>query len=125
MKLPFILWFLTGPFQTPADITGARDLRANVAFRNGSVVPADGALEHCDGVAGAVPARYAAAYPTAAQALETYEAALTAAAAKVGGTAPTAAPAPEPEPAPAPVGGEKPATPKAADAAKAGWKPNV
>lgn len=65
-----ILFFVAGVAPSAKDYAAAEKLGANVSFRNANAVPAEGALEQCDGVAGAVPARYAEAYPTAAEALE-------------------------------------------------------
>jgi hypothetical protein len=134
IKPPFILYFLAGANTMPNDIVAARELKANVAFRNASKVPAEGALEKCDGVAGAVPARYAAAFPTATQALAAYDEALAAVASKVGGNPVQPVPMQADTPVSsgtstsgaAPWGGaEKPASVNAAEATKAGWKPNT
>lgn len=119
LKLPFILYFLAGAQTTPADVAAARELKANIGFRNASAVPSEGSLEHCDGVAGAVPARYAAAFPTAVEAVAAYDAAIAGAGEAVGGVAPE----PIPEPGKAPVA-EQPAPMSQADKVKTGWKPN-
>lgn len=65
-----VLYFVDGMVPTVEDIAAGSDLKAHVCYRNARAVPADGALEACDGVAGCVPPRYAEAYPTAEKAIE-------------------------------------------------------
>lgn len=65
-----ILFFIAGAVPTDEEYDGAADLKANVAFRNAQHIPAEGALEACDGVAGLVPERYAKAFPDAAEAIK-------------------------------------------------------
>lgn len=77
MKLPKILFFVTGMAPTPEDIANAGEIKAHVCYRNALAVPAEGALEACDGVAGAVPAPYAG-LPTSDEAVKAYAAKLKA-----------------------------------------------
>lgn len=70
LKSPKVLFFVDGMSPSPEDIAAAGALNAQVCFRNARHVPADGALEECDGVAGCVPPRYADKFPTAEQAIE-------------------------------------------------------
>ncbi len=72
MKLPRILFFVNGPAPSSKEFAMARNLGADVVFRNALHVPAEGSLEFCDGVAGEVPARYSATYSTAKQAIAKY-----------------------------------------------------
>lgn len=65
-----ILFFVDGMTPTNEDIIAASGMNAHVMFRNARAVPAEGCLEVCDGVAGKVPPRYAAKYPTAEAAIE-------------------------------------------------------
>lgn len=110
MKLPFILFFIKGPFASEKDkaekeaITGAK-----VAFRNALAVSSEPhCLETCDGVAGAVPPIYAKAFPKAEVAVKAYAEGLQALSAKVGDV-----PAPKPTPFANPNPPAKPA-----------WNPN-
>ena len=87
-----ILYFVAGVAPSAEDFEAAEKLGANVSFRNANAVPAEGALEICDGVAGEVPERYAEAYPEAKEAIAKKKKAHAEAAAKLGETpAPTAA----------------------------------
>ena len=71
MKLAKILFFIAGALPTKDDYEQASKLKATVVFRNASQVPNEShALEKCDGVAGAVPAIYKKAFPTAEKAIE-------------------------------------------------------
>lgn len=72
-KYPRILFFVVAAMPTEEDFLASEELGPNVAFRNASMVPTDGALEKCDGVAGCVPTRYAEAYPTAEEAIAAYK----------------------------------------------------
>lgn len=74
-KQPRILYFVKGvmPSIEAQEVAGSYGA-ANVAFRNANFVPEDGALEQCDGVAGEVPERYKEKYPSAEEAIETFEA---------------------------------------------------
>lgn len=124
-KYPRILFFVASVMPTAEDFAAAELLGPNVAFRNASAVPNDGALEECDGIAGKVPARYAEKYPTAEEAIAAYEAEREARAAKLDGSkgeekppvkatpAPTAT-----KPATAPATAPKPAAKPVA------WQPN-
>lgn len=124
-KYPRILFFVASVMPTDEDFANAEQLGPNVSFRNASMIPEEGALELCDGVAGQVPTRYAEAYPTAEEAIAEYEAERDARAAKLDGDkgeekpptkatpAPTAA-----KPATAPATGPKPAAKPVA------WQPN-
>lgn len=58
-KYPRIIFFIAGSNPTPEEIEAAELLGMNVTLRNASLVSATGCMEACDGVAGAVPARYA------------------------------------------------------------------
>lgn len=83
MKAPKILFFVDGMVPTAEDMIEAADITGQVCFRNVRAVPAEGSLEDCDGVAGQVPAMYAA-LPTAAEAIKAHVAKLKAVATKVG-----------------------------------------
>jgi hypothetical protein len=65
-----ILFFIDGVSPSKEDLIQSRALDAQICFRNARMVPTDGALETCDGVAGAVPARYKKQYPPAELAIE-------------------------------------------------------
>jgi len=124
-KYPRILFFVAAAMPTEEDFSAAEKLGPNVAFRNASMVPNDGVLEKCDGVAGCVPERYAEAYPTAEEAIAAYEDERKARAALVEGDKPPAKPAAKAKPAPAaakpataPASGPKPAAKPVA------WQPN-
>ena len=127
MKPAKILFFVKGVSPTPEDFEEASKLQAQVVFRNAHAVPAEGALEQCDGVAGHVPAPYADK-PTAEEAIKTVSDKLAALAKKVGD-----APAPK---APAKAAGTPAAAAKAAQATQApataakpaaapAWTPNA
>lgn len=80
-----ILFFVNGPAPTAEQIVEAEALPTNVSFRNALAVPAENhALEECDGVAGEVPAIYAARFPDAQSAIEARAAKIAALSAKVG-----------------------------------------
>lgn len=68
-----ILFWVNGYVASAEDRAEAKKLDANVHFRNAFHVPSIGALEKCDGVAGAVPKRYAETYPTAQEAIAKFE----------------------------------------------------
>ncbi|URA06797.1 hypothetical protein QAY89_gp32 [Xanthomonas phage Langgrundblatt1] len=139
MKAPKILFFVDGMAPTPDDMAAAAEITGQICFRNARVIPAEGALEECDGVAGHIPAPYKK-LPSAAQAIKAHAAKIKALAGKVGD-----APAPSEPAAPAvpPATGEgepqgdagtgEPATDPAnavapgaapAGAAGAAWKSN-
>lgn len=125
-KYPRILFFVASVMPTEEDFAAAEKLGPNVAFRNASAVPEDGALEKCDGVAGKVPKRYAETYPTAEEAIADYEAEKEARAALLESDTPPAKPEGKAKAAPA---AEKPATapanaPKPA-AKPVAWQPNA
>lgn len=64
MKLAKILYFVSGPAPSAAQLAEALEMNANVMFRNATAVPAEQhSIELCDGVAGDVPPLYANAYP--------------------------------------------------------------
>lgn len=124
-KYPRILFFVASVMPTDEDFANAEKLGPNVAFRNASMIPEEGALELCDGVAGLVPARYAETYPTAEDAIGEYEAEREARAAKLDGGKDEEKPATKPTPGPTAA---KPATapataPKPA-AKPVAWQPN-
>lgn len=73
MKAPKILYFVDGFQPTSEDISAASEITGQVVFRNARVIPAEGALEACDGVAGKVPAPYKK-LPTAEQAIKAHAA---------------------------------------------------
>lgn len=131
MKPARILFFIVGAMPTADDYEAAEAIGANVSFRNASAVPPDGALEECDGVAGAVPARYAEAFKPAAEAVEAFKAA-AAAKRKASGDVPApvsvgSAPAPAGDAnAPAdkvqaPAAGNAPTAPAGTAAAPKAW----
>jgi hypothetical protein len=127
MKPAKILYFVDGVSPTPEDFEAASKLTAQVVFRNAQAVPAEGALEECDGVAGAIPPTYAE-LPTAEDAIKTVSEKL-AALAKLVGDSPApkapAKPANAPAAAPAAVGkGQAPAQAGKPAAAPA-WTPNA
>lgn len=72
LKQPFILFFLAGMVPTPKELAEAGKLRARVGYRNASVVNSEDAPEPCDGVAGQVPSPYKK-FPTAEQAVASYD----------------------------------------------------
>ena len=123
MKPAKILFFVDGVAPTPEDYEAASKLTAQVVFRNATVVPPEGALEECDGVAGAVPEAYAK-LPTAEEAVKAHAEKLAKLAKKVGDSPAPKAPA---KPANAPVAAGKPQTP--AQGQKPGsapaWTPNA
>jgi len=125
MKPAKILFFVVGVSPTPEDFEEATKLQAQVVFRNSQAVPAEGALEECDGVAGHVPAPYAK-LPKAEAAIKAHAAKLAALAKKVGDTPAPKAPQ---KPANAPEGDGKPAAaangqPGKPAAAAPAWNPN-
>ena len=123
MKPAKILFFVDGVAPTPEDYEAASKLTAQVVFRNARVVPPEGALEECDGVAGCIPGPYGE-LPTAEEAIKAHAAKLAALAKKVGDAPAPKAPA-KPANAPAaaakgqaPAQGQKPASAPA-------WTPNA
>ena len=123
MKPAKILFFVKGVSPTPEDFEEASKLQAQVVFRNAHAVPAEGALEQCDGVAGHVPTPYADK-PTAEEAIKTVSDKLAALAKKVGDAPAPKAPA---KPANAPATAAKaqaPAQP-AKPASAPAWTPNA
>lgn len=93
MKQARILFFVNGPAPTAEDFAAADQIAGNVVFRNAQAVTDDPqSLEMCDGVAGCVPALYAAAFTDAETAVDKVAGELAALSQKVGdGPAPTAA----------------------------------
>lgn len=70
---PRVLFFISDV--TPSleqQLAAERLAPCRVSFRNALLTSTDGALEDCEGVFGDVPARYAAKYPSAEKAIETY-----------------------------------------------------
>ena len=127
MKPAKILFFVQGVSPTPEDFEEASKLKAQVVFRNARAVPAEGALEECDGVAGHVPAPYAE-LPAAEEAIKAHAAKLAALAKKVGDAPAPKAPAkPANAPAATPAAaakGQAPATGQKPASAPA-WTPNA
>ena len=123
MKPAKILFFVQGVSPTPEDFEEASKLKAQVVFRNASVVPAEGALEECDGVAGHVPAPYAE-LPAAEEAIKAHAAKLAALAKKVGDDPAPKAPA-KPANAPAAAAKGQAPTTAAKPAAAPAWTPNA
>lgn len=71
---PRVLYFIKGTVPTLEDQLAAEELApCLVSFRNAHLVSDVGALEACDAVAGAVPARYKKAYPGVEDAVEAYK----------------------------------------------------
>jgi hypothetical protein len=77
-KYPKIIFFIPDAMPTLEEILAAEDFGPNTVFRNASFVQDEGALEICDGVAGAVPDRYAETYRPAEEVLEEFYATRTA-----------------------------------------------
>lgn len=116
-KYPVILFFIASVMPTEEDYAAAEQLGPNVRFRNASMVPAEGCLEKCDGVAGQVPERYADAYVSAEEAIEAFEQA------RADGEQKPAPAALKPAKTKAPAKVEAPAKQQAAKAVA--WKPNA
>jgi hypothetical protein len=72
LKFPKIIYFIQDGVPTDAETKDAYRYGGGVVFRNARFVPAAGCLEKCEGVAGSVPDRYAAAFPVAQEALAAY-----------------------------------------------------
>lgn len=70
-KYPKIIFFIKGSVPKPEDAEAAEKLGFNVVFRNALFVDDGGAPEACDGVAGAIPAKYAD-FPKAEDALASF-----------------------------------------------------
>jgi len=68
-----ILFFINDAMPTAKELAAADELSAHVVFRNANYIPAEGSLEHCDGVAGSVPKRYAEAFPKAKEAIAAHK----------------------------------------------------
>jgi hypothetical protein len=93
MKPLKILFFVDGMHPSADEVVQAEMTTGQVCFRNARAVPAEGALEACDGVMGSVvPKRYAEAYPSAAEALAKRKTQLDALAATAGDSPATVAP---------------------------------
>lgn len=60
-----ILFFINGAVPTESDKAQAASISGRVVFRNAQFANSE-SCEQCDAVAGAVPANYAAAFPTVA-----------------------------------------------------------
>lgn len=75
MKFPRILYFIADAASSKSELADAARYGPNVGYRNATFV-GDEALEPCDGVAGAIPAKYQAALD--AGELKTGEDAITA-----------------------------------------------
>ena len=117
MKPAKILFFVDGVAPSNEDFEAASKLTAQVVFRNARAVPAEGALEECDGVAGEVPPSYAE-LPTAEEAIAAHAEKLAALSKKVGDAPAPKAPAQPAKPASTPATGPKPAAKPVA------WQPN-
>ncbi len=134
-KYPRILFFIASAIATDAESDEAMELGPNVAFRNSTLVLKEGALEVCDGVAGLVPERYAAARPTAREAIEEWmraeserrsrRAAGLPPAPEAEAAAPQAATAPPAAPKTMSKGSAAVKDPTPAPAAAAGWQNNA
>ena len=71
---PRVLYFIKGTVPTLEDQLAAEELApCLVSFRNAHLVSDVGALEACDAVAGAAPARYKKAYPGVEDAVKAYK----------------------------------------------------
>lgn len=136
-----VLYFLNGPSPTSAEQRDAETYGYGTVFRNAQHVPASGALEECDAVAGNVPARYQKQFPIAKRIMQAItpdtvsDAPVTPMTAQPGdapadgsvqplvGAAPSTAPVPS-----VAAPGLFPGTPAPAPAAPVanppGWKPN-
>lgn len=130
-KAPRILFFIEGDAPSKKEYALAARMGPNTVFRNAAYVPSEGSLETCDGVTGAVPTRYAEAYPSGDAAIEAYNAALDADLAEAEDDGNQQAldlqpvtPAAPVQPAPAAKVTPAPAAP-AAKAGDAGWTPNA
>lgn len=128
MKLPYILFFIKGPFPSKEDNAAKAAINgAKVVFRNAKAVPTENhALETCDGVAGSVPDIYAKTFPKAETAIAAYNETLKALSQKVGDV-----PAPKKPAATKPEGNKPPQVPNpnppaqgAAAAKPPAWNPN-
>lgn len=71
-RIPFVLFFHRGMNPTDEHMAAASAIGARIGYRNADQVGATAmsALEECDGVAGDVPDRYAAAFPSAQTAID-------------------------------------------------------
>lgn len=116
-KAPRILFFIEGDAPTKREYALAARMGPNTVFRNAGYVPVEGSLEVCDGVTGAVPTRYAEAYPSGDAAIEAYQASLDADLAEADDGNQQELDLQPAKPA-------KPAKP-AAKAGDAGWTPNA
>lgn len=72
-RYPQILFFIAGTMPTAKDEADALMLGPNVSFRNASLIVPAATLEKCDGVAGCVPECYAKAFPSAEEAIATFQ----------------------------------------------------
>lgn len=115
LKLAVILFFVDGYAPTPKDLVAAQQLGGDIKFRNARMVDVSvvEGLEECDGVAGAVPANYAAAYPKAEEVLAKKKAEFEALSKKVGD-----------EPAPTTGGKQKEKEGEGTQPSGPGWKAN-
>jgi len=102
MKPAKIIYFVSGHHPTSEQFEEAAEIRGHVVFRNAHKVPAGGALEECDGVAGDVPQVYADKYPGHEEAIEKHAAKLKAQRERIGDE-----PAPEVKTAAPPAAGGK------------------
>lgn len=125
MKPAKILFFVDGHAPKPEDFQAAAEMAATVVFRNARAVPSEPhSLEICDGVAGKVPALYAAKFPTAEEAISKKKKELKELSSKVGDSpAPKASgkgAAAKTDDTKAPASGSAPA----ATGQAPGWNPN-
>ena len=123
MKPAKILYFVDGVSPTPEDFEAASKMQAQVVFRNARAVPPEGALEECDGVAGAIPPTYAE-LPSAEEAVAAKAEEIAALAKKVGDEPAPKAPAKAAGAAKAAQATQAPAT-AAKPAAAPAWTPNA
>jgi hypothetical protein len=123
MKLPYILFFIEGPFPSDKEKAEKASIsNAKVVFRNATAVPPENhALETCDGVTGKVPEIYAKTFPNAETAISAYKEALKSLSAKVGDVPAPKVNMPNPNPpALQPAGNSAPQAPGKPPA----WNPN-
>lgn len=114
MQLPYILFFIKGPFPSKEEkVQHAAISGAKVVFRNALAVPPEAhSLETCDGVTGAVPPIYAKTFPNAEKAIKKHAEKLKALSEKVGDK-----PAPKPNKPDA-------SNPPAGNGKPPAWNPN-
>lgn len=72
-KYPKILYFIKGSMPSDDDFKNAESFGVNVSFRNALFITDVGTLEHCDGVTGVVPEKYANEFNTAEAAIAAFK----------------------------------------------------